>query len=161
MTKNWQFRCILRSTSVCYHPIIYSFLELKVDLLHSWFHPPDGATFDAPYVDKEIWEEIARSVEREWNGLEKLAKEESKTAVAGKKTSKAEKNEFERETSGNRVKISVQELVKKKRKQDTTVAPLPAKVEAYMGGDGSERQKKKARRNPRTRRRHKALLQKA
>jgi hypothetical protein len=38
-------------------------------MMHSWFHPPDGSSLDAPYTDNEAWTAIGQAVEREFTKL--------------------------------------------------------------------------------------------
>jgi hypothetical protein len=58
--------------------------ESGADARYSWFHPPDGATFEAPYEDADAWAAVRAAVEREFGKVrtEALARRATTEAEA-------------------------------------------------------------------------------
>jgi hypothetical protein len=64
------------------------------DARRSWFHPPDGATFEAPYEDADAWAAVRAAVKREFGKIrtEAVARRAATEAEADAKAKLASTN---------------------------------------------------------------------
>jgi hypothetical protein len=109
------------------------------DARYSWFHPPDGATFEAPYEDADAWAAVRAAVEREFG---KVRTE----ALARRATTEAEAQAEAKATlaSTNSAKTNPSKAVNGANASTKPHAASAKPHAAQAGGFGAKRAKRAA-----------------